>query len=302
MVALTDLLNFYQNKMRKKNSSTAFSLVEISLVLTIISVIIVGMIKSQALIGKARLSNSQTLTKNSAVKDMNDVVAWYETSLETSFLFNEQKDGVQISVWQDGNANAASRNNAEQASTINRPKFYTEVFNGSIPGIRFDGENDFMTFNGSQLIGNSYTIFVVEQRRANSNLLMFLGGTDSANNANLNVGYASDASIRHSHYGANTNDFTIPAFSSPKPAIHTFLFNKVAGQKYWQNGGVSPEDSSGTFTTAISSFNGSAIGRYLGNYFHGDIAEIIIFNRALLTEERQIIETYLSQKYGISIS
>ncbi len=288
--------------MQKKPTSTAFSLVEISIVLTIISAIIVGMIKSQALIGKARLSNSQTLTKNSAVKDMSDLVAWYETSLESSFLFNEQNDGLPIGVWQDGNVNGASRKNAEQNTAANKPKFYTEVFNGSIPGIRFDGTDDFMTFDGSKLIGASYTIFIVEQRRSGSNLSMFLGGTDSTNNSNLNVGYASDTSIRHSHYGATTNDFTIPAFSSPKPAIHTFLFNKVTGQKYWQNGGASSEDNDGAFTAAISSYNGSAIGRYLGNYFSGDIAEIIIFNRALRTEERQVAETYLSQKYGISIS
>ncbi len=287
--------------MPQKINKTAFSLIEISVVLTIIAAVIVGMIKSQALIGKARLSNSQTLTKNSAVQDMTDLIAWYETSLETSFLFNEQKDGSQISVWQDSNPNGASRNNAEQNSTNNRPKFYTEVFNGSIPAIRFDGTNDFMTFNGSQLIGASYTIFVVAQRKANSNLMMFLGGTDATSNANLNIGYASDTSIRHSHYGT-TNDFTIPAFSNPTPTIHTFLFNKISGQKYWQNGGVNADDSDGAFTTALSSYSGAAIGQYLTNYFWGDIAEIIIFNRALRTEERQIVETYLSQKYGISIS
>lgn len=288
--------------MPKKTFNTAFSLVEMSVILMIISAIIVGMIKSQALIKKARLSNSQTLTKNSSIKDMSDIVAWYEPSLETSFLFNEQKDGTQISVWQDSNLNGASKNNAEQTSSANRPKFYTEVFNGSIPAIRFDGTDDFMPFNGSQLIGTSYTIFVVAQRASNSSLLMFLGGSDSSSNSNLNVGYASNTSVRHSHYGANTNDFTVAAFSDPTPTIHTFLFNKATGQKYWQNGGVNPEDSDGSFTTAISSYSGSAIGRYLGNYFRGDIAEIIIFNRAVKTEERQMIETYLSQKYGISIS
>jgi hypothetical protein len=36
-------------------------------------------------------------------------------------------------------------------------------------------------------------------------------------------------------------------------------------------------------------------------YYDGDIGEIIIFDRALKTEERQSIEKYLGQKWGIKI-
>jgi hypothetical protein len=37
-------------------------------------------------------------------------------------------------------------------------------------------------------------------------------------------------------------------------------------------------------------------------YYKGDIAEIIMFTSALTTEERQAIESYLSQKYSITIT
>jgi len=63
---------------------------------------------------------------------------------------------------------------------------------------------------------------------------------------------------------------TIEAFSSVIPTIYTALFSQTAGMKYWENGGAV------------------------------DITEIIIFTRALKTEERQSIETYLSKKYGIA--
>ena len=37
-------------------------------------------------------------------------------------------------------------------------------------------------------------------------------------------------------------------------------------------------------------------------YWNGDIAEIIVFNRALKTEERQAVEKYLGQKWGIKVA
>lgn len=287
--------------MPKKSLRTAFSLVEISVVLAIITAIVVGVIKSQAMFLKARLSTAQTITQNSSVKDIADLAIWYETTLESSFLFSEQVDGGAISVWQDNSSNAASKNNATQASTSSKPKFYEKVFNDSLPAIRFDGVNDFLTFDASPIIGSSYTIFVVEQRRASTSQMMFLGGDSAAANGNLELGYRSDTAITQAHSSGVFNDFTVAAYSSPTPRIHTFWFNVAAGQKYWINGGSAADDASSGFNSALTSYSGSAIGRYLTHYFNGDIAEIIIFTRALQTNERQVVETYLSQKYNLTI-
>ena len=285
--------------MPKKSLRTAFSLVEISVVLAIITAIIVGVIKSQAMFLKARLSTAQTITQNSSVKDIADLAIWYETTLESSFLFSEQVDGGEITVWQDNSSNAASKNNATQTIPgSNKPRFYEKVFNDSLPAIRFDGVNDFLTFDGSPLIGSSYTIFVVEQRRASTSQMMFLGGV----NDNLQLGYRSETSVTQAHSSGVFNDFTVAAYSSPTPRIHTFWFNVAAGQKYWINGGSGADDTGVGFSSALTSYSGAAIGRYLTHYLNGDIAEIIIFTRALQTTERQVVETYLSQKYNLTIS
>lgn len=271
----------------------------------IIAVIVIGTIKSQNLVGKARLSNAQTLTQNTAVKDMDGMVAWFESSLETSFLFSEEVDGGQISEWRDNNPNAASRNNATQTTPgleSSRPKFYQDVLNGGIPAVRFDGTNDFMTFDGTPLVGGSYTIFVVEQRRANSSLMMFLGDVSADT---LRLGYRDNTTLTQAHSGAILNDLTVAGYASPTPTIHSFWFNLSAGQKYWKNGETtpnSPDDAASGFTTALTSYPGAALGRHSSNYFNGDIAEVIIFNRALQSNERQVVEDYLSKKYGIAIS
>jgi hypothetical protein len=40
----------------------------------------------------------------------------------------------------------------------------------------------------------------------------------------------------------------------------------------------------------------------VGNIYEGNIAEIIIFNRALTTEERRSIESYLGKKYNLTLN
>ena len=47
----------------------------------------------------------------------------------------------------------------------------------------------------------------------------------------------------------------------------------------------------------------SLLGRdYASDWFHGDIAEVIVYNRDLSTSERGTIESYLSTKWGVAIS
>ena len=287
--------------MQKKSARpSAFSMLELAIAITIIAIIIAGVTQSKTLIAGARLSNAQTLTQNTSVKDMADMVAWYETSLETSFLFKEQTEGASISEWIDINPNAASRNSAAQSNAGNKPKLYQAVINDGIPVVRFDGIDDFMTFDGKPLVGGSYTIFVVEQRRAGSNLMMFLGDTSVDNS--LHVGYRSNTAITQANSNTVLNDCAVSSYSSPTPTIHSFWFNLDSGQKYWQNGGSDPDDADSAFKAPVTSYLYAALGRYSANYFNGDLAEIIIFNRALQTTERQMVEDYLSQKYGIAIS
>lgn len=279
----------------------AFSLIEVSIVILIIGILISAISQGGVFINKSRLSNAQSLTQNSVVNHISDLVAWYETSLESSFPINEQNDQGFISTWYDNSPGAITRNNATQSANTNKPKFYENIFNGAIPGIRFDGSNDLMPFDGSAIINSSYTIFVVEQRRSSASSNYFLGGTTLSQNQNLVLGYRNNTTVTQAHF-SNDMDVTIAAYSSPKPTIHTFQFDSTNGKKYWSNGGATPDATNSGQTAAITSYTGSALGRYNTGYYNGDLAEVIIFKRILKGDERQNIENYLSKKYGISIS
>ena len=59
-----------------------------------------------------------------------------------------------------------------------------------------------------------------------------------------------------------------------------------------QTGTTASPDSAVTAAFMIGSYN-------LNNGLNGDIAEILVYNTALSTADRQTIENYLNQKYGL---
>ncbi len=291
-----------------KKSSSAFSLIEVSLVVLIISMIAAGILTTTNLIKKSRLHTAQVLTKSSPVNNISNLVAWFETSLDSSFIGNEKSDGTAISTWYDNNPDAASKNNATQSTSTDKPTFTANVFNSGIPAIRFDGSSDYLVFDGSSLVNSSYTIFVVEQRRSSKNDNYFISGSTSSANQNLTLGYRSNSVATQAHYSNDLNYSGIAAYSSPTSRIHTYSFNLAAsqsnsGKRYWINGsGTSATNAANTSqTNPITSYAGAGFGKYISSYFDGDLAEVIIFNRNLSSEERLSVETYLGKKYNIQV-
>ena len=153
---------------------------------------------------------------------------------------------------------------------------------------------------------SNYSIFIVEQRRSDSSaysgLNPILAGTSASTSSNLYVGYRSNTVFTVDHQGISQLNYAVSGYSTPTPAMHTVTFSATVGKKYWSNGGVTA-DLTNSATSSLVAYPGATIGFYAGGrYYDGDIAEIIIFTRVLTTEERQAIESYLSQKYNIQIT
>lgn len=281
----------------------AFTLVELSVVITILAVMIIGVTSTKLMIRKARLTNAQSLTQKSIINDINmDLVAWYETSLESSFLASEIKnDASNISTWKDNNINAINKNDATNSTVASQPKYYQNAFYDSIPGIRFDGTDDFLNFNCNKIAKSSYTIFVVEQRRSNKSVNMFIGGSSIANNETIHLGYKYNTTLTQDHY-SNGLDATVTGYNSVEPKLFTFVYNFNIGKQITINGKTTVV-ANPTQSSPLLKCNNVALGKYATSYFYtGDLAEIIMFKRSLKTEEIEAIENYLGSKYGISVS
>jgi len=280
-------------------NKNAFSLIEISFVIIIISILIVGSLNGIEMVKKAKLTTAQSLTEQSVVGQIKNLLIWYETSLPRSFIETESDNGLKISTWRNINPDALISNNATQTVSANQPTFFDNRFNDAIPGLYFDG-NDFFNFIGNELVRSSYSVFIVEKRMSSGALLTMIGGQTTAVNSNLILAYRSSTVITQAHYG-NDIDFAIPAYTSPIARMHSFLFNSTYGKKYWLNGGFTPDKADATQTASLIAYDNAWLGRYIDYFYFGDIAEIIIFKRSLNSEERMSVEAYLSKKYNIAI-
>lgn len=308
-----DNVSFNENKSEKRlpkksiyhsRSKTlkAFSLIELSVVILVIGIIIAGIAQGTVLIKRTQLKTAQSLTESSPVTAISNLMLWYETSLEKSFLKSEAEDGSEINTWFDINTQSPTKFNATKH---NGTTTYSEnVFNKVIPGVYFNSGSS-LEFDSNGLSGTSFTIFIVEKKEStHSGDNYILGGvTDSTSNS-LNISYDSDISI---NAGIHSQTVNFANGAGLSPIIHSVILSRKSGLKYWENGGVAPEASNDAATTLFDSDGTPVrIGNFLdnttANSYTGHVAEIIIFTRALRKEERQEIEGYLGQKYKITIS
>jgi hypothetical protein len=156
------------------------------------------------------------------------------------------------------------------------------------------------------LVGTNYTVFIVEQKRSNNAAYWIGGGGLLTPNTGLVVGWSLDTRVVFSHIqstDSNYNDSSL-AYTNPVARIHTFVFDQTTnkGKSYWLNGGTTADATASTGNASLVSFADSAIGWWSSVFYNGDLGEVIIFLRALKTEERQAVEDYLSKKYNIKIS
>lgn len=281
----------------------------------VIGVLIAGVIEGRNLIQKFSLNSARALTKSSPVGGIKDLLFWYETSLEESFIDSQETDGARITTWYDINPQSTSH---IDAVAYNGTTTFEENIFGNIPGVYLNNYSSLSHSNAS-LVGSNFTIFVVEQKQfslISTGFNSVIGG-DSVNgtNTSLRIAYTTstgdtiNAGLGHSASN-NIISYTNAELTRRVPIMHSFTLSQTVGTKYWFNGGISP-DASGTSSVnknplRLTANNTARIGNYWNNINHyaynGYIAEYIVFTRDLKDEERQAIEKYLSQKYKIAIT
>ncbi|MBL6664462.1 MAG: hypothetical protein ISQ34_01305, partial [Rickettsiales bacterium] len=269
-------------------NNRAFSMVEISMVLVLLTAIIIGILQTTTLMNDAKLSKAQTLTKRSPVKDMQGLIMWLETSLEESFILKEIENGGHISKWIDIKNNVQKPNHATQTNFNNQPTYQEQAFNDAIPGIRFNGSSDYLTFDGDYIVNSPYSIFVVEKRTSNASENYFIGGTTQSSYQNVIMGYQTNTTFLNSNHNSHLTH-SVAAYSEHIERIHSFTFDMTNRKSYLNGGSVEASD---TVSSPITGFAGASIGRYgsAHKYYQGDLAEIIIFNRALNDKDRNAVE------------
>ena len=286
-------------------SKNAFSLIELSIVILIVGILIAGVTSSSRLVKRMKVITAQNLTQSSPVPSIKDLAVWYESSLDKSFVDSEESDGTPITTWFDNNIQSSFKYDFKQPTVANQPKFSEGIING-LPAVKFDGTDDFMIANSVGINGKGFSAFVVGQRLAYPGTWQtYLTGLAASHNDDCISGSFIMFAEWTSAFGScfNNNQWTYSNIAHPgngTPYIYDLVVSPTNNSVFFNGANVTSTNS--TFTYSFDSLRiGCRFSNGNGNFLNGYISEIIIYARALNTEERKSVESYLSKKYSIKI-
>lgn len=282
-----------------KINKKAFSLIELSIVILIIGILVAGVTQSSRLIRQMALSTARNVTQSSPVNSITGIVSWIETTSQQSFS-TDPEDGVAVSQINDLDIISTPKIGFMQATVAKQPIYKNANFNG-LPSLAFDGVDDEMVTTQQLLVNEiaptvKNTIFMVV-RIYNSQVFFSYERYDGLPRITLQM---SGNNVRFDYPNAS-NVATGATNIIGKTVIITADSNKV-NQSIYINGSLDATRAN----SADINFNHTytiAIGGNNGNMFTKcDIAEVIIYDRSLKTEERKSIEQYLGKKWKIPVS
>ena len=215
------------------------------------------------------------------------VVTGISYRLDASEAASLTRSGDSVTVWADATGNGVA---FSQGTSSQQPVYEPNAING-LPAIRFgDAGSTRLVANQSKTV---QTVFIVCKMTYadGANGIWGQAGADNGIRAKNLTQWLDTSS------GGNMNDFTWQgemyingaagtSFTALQPHILTAV---AASSMSWQ--------------TAIGDYWGSPT--YNTRYFHGEIGEVLVYDRVLSSAEREAVEAYLSSKWlgiGTSVS
>lgn len=300
--------------MNKNNK--AFSLIELSIVILVISLLVVGVTKGSRLMSEAKLKSAQALTSSSPVNAMTGVVLWLDatdaSTIATGTTYGNPDDGSLVAKWKDRNPQLvrSSQNELATINDANRPKYIKDGIN-DLPTLSFDG-SDYLTSSNSAIASakTGYTMVAVWQSNIITNGMIFAQGgcTTTVNDGNSAGMYIKSTPANIASWGCGASgDFagTTSVYSAKTPYIAIAQVNKnLASNKMslYLNGtaqsGIQPTAAAVPLISAPIFVGAESVSN---NFFNGYISELIVFDRSLTSAEIADVQGYLSRKYSIKI-
>ena len=186
------------------------------------------------------------------------------------------------------------QHHASQAAAARRPDVVEKGIGGQ-PAIRFDGKRRFLTVQGKLLTKEACTIVAIATDQGPAGHREIISNWNSSNNSTTSIflGLTAEKNVRFS-------DVFNPAgqvVDRQKPFMLTAV-NSSTGAAVYQN--------TGELAARASQLGGRNLktpwvigqqGNIDGEYWHGDVAEILVYDRALEKPELQQVWNVLIARY-----
>jgi len=206
-------------------------------------------------------------------------------------------DAAVVGRWEDLTANA---DHVNQATAGFRPTLRLNVLNGH-PVIRFDGVDDFLrgAFTNGGALAQPITMLAVAQLDAGAvndgvnHVILDDNDTPSTfKNYSRGAGIPDDWAI---YFGAGAA--LTGSASNSNWNIWTTLANGAAS-RFWHNG-IAECAAGNAGGAGLSGITLGSKGHPAGEYWEGDIAEIIIYDSDLSDADKNQVGNYLAARYGL---
>jgi prepilin-type N-terminal cleavage/methylation domain-containing protein len=299
--------------MKNSNFPKAFSLLELSIVLSVVGILATLAINATSIITRLKFSTARSITENSPIPKIDGLIAWYETTTNSSFetgavLDSYADDAITQWKWYDRSPNSlALRNNTTSQmlspTGASASVSYQQKALAQLPSFRFQG-NGGLFFSPLRInppatsISNATVFMVLQPVVFNAATTYTIFDSGSGSNKNLVSISTSGAIIDR---GSAVSISSSGRFASGKAAIvAVYLSNNSS---IYVNSNNTPLGGS-----AVSAGSNNISGIYIaksaqgsGNDFNGFISEVAVYNSALKFSDRREVLNYLSKKYKIAV-
>ena len=199
-------------------------------------------------------------------------------------------DGATIDTWPDISGQS---NNATQPITDNQPIYVASSpnFNGNSV-VRFDGTNDWMALPPTAITVGSFTVFAVAKFNYTENNQYIMNGQDGGGNDRIRFAWENTQAEPFFEYRAGSSGWrnvTAPADTG----LHVFAITSTI-EGFLD--GVSLGTTANTSNENPTAFNIGSYNRGEKDHFDGELAEFVVYNRVLSSDEITQVSNFLAIK------
>jgi hypothetical protein len=210
--------------------------------------------------------------------------------------------GTAVSAWGDA---SGSSNGASQTVSADQPSLVASAING-LPAISFNGTSSFLALpSGLSNLASGVSCFAVMKPTsvsAGARVFDFGNGTTS-DNVYLSEPTSTGVSLYTYNGSSGTSVTSSSAVTVSQFQLVEAINNGTGTATIYTNGVQGAQNTSmNTMNNLVraDNFIGKASGG--GNYFKGQLAELIFYNRGVTKSEQAAIEGYSFSKYQLNSS
>jgi hypothetical protein len=229
-------------------------------------------------------------------RDISGLAAWYDASQITGV-----SGGAALASWPDQSGNGYN------LTMVGSPTYQTAVL-GGLPVVRLNGLTQYGRHSdpgAAAYRSSTVTLFVVAKATSATpvNPMIFAGYAHSAAAGGARWRYGIKAAGGGMNLMLNNVDDT-SVYAAPTASLTGFSIHTYSTDNRWiglHGNFVSDEVGGGAIT--YPNTTGLHVGcsnAFAPEYFDGDIAEVLVFSRALSLSERHDVEHYLACKWGLN--